>query len=237
MKLQNNLENKAKFFALYWGVKCLKNILLNPDIPSHKVEIGNCKGLPQQFLELTHLSDITDEDASKIGFINGGDFRFYFENWGAEKMVDHFSIQRIDFLRSKSYALPYMGLSVDKLIEYGWVKLKTLKEQFGTAPEEALKFIMPEFDSPKNFPEDYPGENGNYICKCCKCKENFYGYKRRVICKECQEVETSEEVVQVENILKYLANRNNELAEKPCFENMCRMIEINRVTQMIKSNQ
>ena len=48
---------------------------------------------------------------------------------------------------------------------------------------------------------------------------------------------TSEEVLQVENILKYLANRNNELAEKPCFENMCRMIEINRVTQMIKSNQ
>lgn len=47
----------------------------------------------------------------------------------------------------------------------------------------------------------------------------------------------SEEVLQVENILKYLANRNNELAEKPCFENMCRMIEINRVTQMIKSNQ
>jgi len=47
----------------------------------------------------------------------------------------------------------------------------------------------------------------------------------------------NEEVVQVENILKYLANRNNELAEKPCFENVCRMIEINRVTQMIKSNQ
>ena len=48
---------------------------------------------------------------------------------------------------------------------------------------------------------------------------------------------TSEEVLQVENILKYLANRNNELAEKPCFENVCRMVEINRVTQMIKSNQ
>jgi len=47
----------------------------------------------------------------------------------------------------------------------------------------------------------------------------------------------SEEVLQVENILKYLANRNTDLSEKPCFENICRMIEINRVTQMIKSNQ
>jgi len=47
----------------------------------------------------------------------------------------------------------------------------------------------------------------------------------------------SEEVLQVENILKYLANRITDLSEKPCFENICRMIEINRVTQMIKSNQ
>ena len=29
----------------------------------------------------------------------------------------------IDFLRSKGYVLPFMGLSVETLIEYGWVKL------------------------------------------------------------------------------------------------------------------
>jgi hypothetical protein len=29
-----------------------------------------------------------------------------------------------DYLRSKGYALPWMGLSVDELVEYGWVKLK-----------------------------------------------------------------------------------------------------------------
>ena len=29
-----------------------------------------------------------------------------------------------DCLRSKGYALPYMDLSVDNLIEYGWIKLK-----------------------------------------------------------------------------------------------------------------
>ena len=28
-----------------------------------------------------------------------------------------------DFLRSKGYALPWMGLSVEKLVEYGWVVL------------------------------------------------------------------------------------------------------------------
>ena len=29
-----------------------------------------------------------------------------------------------DYLRSKGYALPYMDLSVEDLVEYGWIKLK-----------------------------------------------------------------------------------------------------------------
>lgn len=45
--------------------------------------------------------------------------------------------------------------------------------------------VMPRFNSPKNWTEDYELENGNYICRCSLCKEHFYGYKRRVICKEC----------------------------------------------------
>ena len=45
--------------------------------------------------------------------------------------------------------------------------------------------VMPSFDSPKNWTEDYKHENGNYTCKCSKCKEYFYGYKRRTLCKEC----------------------------------------------------
>ena len=34
------------------------------------------------------------------------------------------SLNLYDYLRSKGYALPYMGLSVEKQIEYGWIKLK-----------------------------------------------------------------------------------------------------------------
>jgi hypothetical protein len=41
---------------------------------------------------------------------------------------DYFSIESlpakyIDYLRSKGYAIPYRGLSVEKLVEYGWVVL------------------------------------------------------------------------------------------------------------------
>jgi len=47
--------------------------------------------------------------------------------------------------------------------------------------------MIPKFDSPKNWTEDYSHENGNYICHCIKCKEYFFGYKRRCICKECSD--------------------------------------------------
>jgi len=32
--------------------------------------------------------------------------------------------EAVDFLRSKGYALPFMGLSVDELVNYGWIKFK-----------------------------------------------------------------------------------------------------------------
>lgn len=37
----------------------------------------------------------------------------------------------------------------------------------------------------KDWPEDFPHENGMYYCRCMHCKDSFIGYKRRVICREC----------------------------------------------------
>ena len=45
--------------------------------------------------------------------------------------------------------------------------------------------MIPNHNSPKNWTEDYQHENGKYICHCVKCDEYFFGYKRRVVCKEC----------------------------------------------------
>ena len=65
----------------------------------------------------------------------------------------------------------------------------TLKEEtykiIDSQGNEVLPCVMPSFDSPKNWTEDYKHENGNYICRCSKCKEYFYGHKRRPLCKEC----------------------------------------------------
>ena len=39
--------------------------------------------------------------------------------------------------------------------------------------------------NPKDWPEDFPHENGNYTCICYKCQSHFTGNKRRRTCKEC----------------------------------------------------
>ena len=138
MKTQNTLENKARFFAQYWCVKCLKNELLNQLIPAQKVDKSNCNGLPQQFLELKPLSQIGDEDAIHglkliISSRNSSAFDYCkSQNYSIEQMVNYFNRHLVydfkliltDYLRSKGYALPWMDLSVEDLVEYGWIKLK-----------------------------------------------------------------------------------------------------------------
>lgn len=35
------------------------------------------------------------------------------------------------------------------------------------------------------WPEDWPGDNGEYLGKCRSCGESFLGHKRRLTCKPC----------------------------------------------------
>lgn len=125
--MENKLENKMKFFALYYGQKAKRSYL--PEQSSLSEIDGTCFYIGHLiingFLELKPLSLITDEDASKIGFINGGDFKFYLEEnqLGFDKIIDRLTPYRVDYLRSKGYALPWLELSVAKLQEYGWIKL------------------------------------------------------------------------------------------------------------------
>jgi len=145
MKTANNPENKARFFVQYWGVKAL-NI---GGVGLAVVGNGgwNLKH-PDFFLELTPLSDITDEDAIEvycsnlIGFpkhqanlikkdFSNGILSVQISHKNYNHLVEifldanYFDLRRADYLRSKGYALPYMDLSIDDLIDYGWIKIKT----------------------------------------------------------------------------------------------------------------
>lgn len=136
--MENTLENKAKFFAQYWGQKVVSwsniiEIKLKSNILINELEESDA-------LELTPLSDITDEDAIKVAKIENNyenalirgkviiqTFLEYSDCSHSMKNSDQL-LELIDFLRSKSYALPWMGLTVEKLIEYGWVKLKKINK-------------------------------------------------------------------------------------------------------------
>lgn len=119
---ETDLNLKARFFALYWGQKCGKNKYGNLSV--NKSNILNIT-----HLELKPLSQISDEDASKVCdliFITNNNLNIQqikqivilieSNNWNNYKIFD--------YLRSKGYALPWMDLSVEDLVEYGWIKLK-----------------------------------------------------------------------------------------------------------------
>ena len=116
----NETAVKCRFFAQYWGTKTLYvgGVGL--------VEIGkggwNLKH-PDFFLQLKPLSKITDEDA--ISMYRGLERNYESANQFLEdyKSIGFLEQSEVDFLRSKGYAVPFMGYSVDELVKTGWVQL------------------------------------------------------------------------------------------------------------------
>ena len=45
--------------------------------------------------------------------------------------------------------------------------------------------MIPSENDPKNWQEDFPHENGNYVNTCIECGSLFIGHKRRNVCKMC----------------------------------------------------
>ncbi|PZO33206.1 MAG: hypothetical protein DCE86_05470 [Flavobacteriaceae bacterium] len=135
--MENTLENKAKFFANYWGQKKFVFPEIEKMTPQKiGVSYMDSFGVNNRSLILKSLSSISVEDLKNIGFgFPGGtdkiEFVFspdnYSFHWVAKKGLNstegYFALKDFDYLRSKGYALPWMGISVQKQIEYGWVKL------------------------------------------------------------------------------------------------------------------
>lgn len=115
--MKNTVENKAKFFAQYWGQNILR---YEPDLGYHRIVNDYKIGNADEFVaELKPLSKITDEDLREL---NAGrhEWIVLYEDNPEEELTP----QAFDFLRSKGYALPFMGISVEQQIEWGWIKLK-----------------------------------------------------------------------------------------------------------------
>lgn len=147
MKTQLTPENKGRFFAQYYGQEVYNP---NDGNPIVMVSALTLMDVHNYHLLLKPLSAITDEDAIEVyrlyfGSDTAMDFTgdtgsAYFQ----PKRVtpDDFYVQRIisgedyetgdfqkvievtDFLRSKGYAMPWMGLSVEEMIVANWIKLQ-----------------------------------------------------------------------------------------------------------------
>ncbi|WP_443945560.1 hypothetical protein ACJVDH_00180 [Pedobacter sp. AW1-32] len=132
--MENTLENKAKLFAQYFGQNRLfwhdKSNLFR--IEGSDIDIVD-KRKNTYFLQLKPLSSLNDEDKIKITLMHlqmvsapRENVLFCFTNT-VKPLLEKLDIMQAritDYLRSKGYALSYMGLSVEKQIEYGWVKLE-----------------------------------------------------------------------------------------------------------------
>ena len=147
MKTENTLENKAKFFAQYWG----QHLIIMGSFLRRIDHVTLCNKENDDILQLKPLSQISDEDViqgitylynitrealgeileikhydtfSSITTIGiGCNFKTSrsIHHWRGTKKIG--SVEA-DYFRSKGYALHYIDLSVEDLIKYGWVKLE-----------------------------------------------------------------------------------------------------------------
>lgn len=107
--------DQRKFNALYWGQPVgITWVEVGSD------EVKKCQAQDGFMLQLKPLSAISDEDAFKLGYPDSDDF---IASWSVSDNISDFTIGEADYLRSRGYALPWMGLSVDEMVEAGWIKL------------------------------------------------------------------------------------------------------------------
>ena len=144
--IENTIENKAKFFALYLNRK--KCIIRQGYINRDNIKPNGVDEYDS--LELKSLSSITDEDAIAVAKLNrrinwniGSNPKIWKNLFGHTvvsngegygsiyartivTIMDYLSLEQCDFLRSSGYLLPWMGLTPNEIIGYGWAKCKEL---------------------------------------------------------------------------------------------------------------
>jgi hypothetical protein len=121
--------NKAKLFAQYYGQKVYH--YNNWDDYATGIMQDHWLNEPNACLILRPLSSITDDEAIEVAKLQDWEYTDRKDIIGAIKIAvknEWFNYSTCDYLRSKGFALPYMGLSVEKQIEYGWIKLSGISK-------------------------------------------------------------------------------------------------------------
>ncbi len=108
------IEEKNRFLAQYYG----QNILnINTGMGIRKCIPYWWEKSSASSLELKPLSKITDEDAKALN--HSSEYISWLKNKTSKEAM---SARVADYLRSKGYAVPFMGYSVEELSSFGWVQ-------------------------------------------------------------------------------------------------------------------
>ena len=121
---------KGKFFAHYWGVKCM--YVGGVGLATVGEGGWNLKH-PDFFLELKLITGLNDEDYKYIvcNLCNTTEdnFKKFSSDYNKQRTINAISdfqntdVRIIDFLRSKGYLVPFMNYSIDDLISFGWCRI------------------------------------------------------------------------------------------------------------------
>ena len=132
-KLELTPELKERFFAQYWGQKVLHvndesemNYLFEVDKGTFQLNLSGC------YLVLRELPAITPEESIDLTLLSFPEIsELQNEKKGVELLWNTLNsirdssnwLSTWDYLRCKGFALPFMGHSVEELVNAGWIKL------------------------------------------------------------------------------------------------------------------
>ena len=127
--MENTLENKAKFFALYWG-----QLYRMAQGTTWQINERAFPLTEEEYLELTPLSDISDKEIKRMRLdlnfdANGFDNQKRIKSW-VKDFDDGFLLGSQEFivgihywLINNGFAVSIPGAKVETLVSWGWVKL------------------------------------------------------------------------------------------------------------------
>ena len=121
--MKNTIENKQRFFDAYSGQKIFRY--------SWNEELYTNRYLDQDKLhkytaELNSLSEISDDHLLWLGKNYNADLDYckdLVRRYLSIPWLINYEVS--DYLRSKGYLLPFMDLTIEKILEYGWAVLKS----------------------------------------------------------------------------------------------------------------
>ena len=121
--MENTLEDKLKFFTNYWG----QFVLLHEDwndecwfgVHAKSMLFVEKDGGAGYYLELRSLDSLKKKESKKMGYKNAKEALY----WLNEK-EDELWQSQADELRANGFATDFRDVTVEKQLEWGWIKIK-----------------------------------------------------------------------------------------------------------------